>query len=144
MLEGRIPGPEWIEALQIEQLLVGFDGGEGHPIEREQQHRQNNEQRQIERNEPPRQPLKIAHAFAVISGRRHAGKNLFRLSQLGSEHLSHCSPPAATCAAAARTRKPGSRPIRTESWRSKSPRLRRVARPRSPADTTASPSAAWR
>ena len=68
MLEGRRPGPERIEAVEIEQLLVRLDGGERHPVEREQQHDQDEGQRQIERDEPARQRLQVAHALGVIVG----------------------------------------------------------------------------
>ena len=38
-----------------EQLLIRFDGGERHPVEREQQHDQDDRQRQVERHQPSRQ-----------------------------------------------------------------------------------------
>ena len=74
---------------RFEQLLVGFDGGQRHPVEREQQHEHDQPERQIERHQPPRQRFEIAHALGVIGSR-------CRADGLGAgEELSHCSLPAA-------------------------------------------------
>ncbi len=68
---------------RFEKLLVGFDGGQRHPVEREQQHQHDQPERQIKRHQPPRQRFEIAHAFGMIGSRRRAHR-------LGAgEELSH-------------------------------------------------------
>ncbi len=70
MLEGRIPGPERIIGVEVDQLIVRFDRRQPHPVEREQQDEDDDRQRQIERHQPSRQRLQIAHALAVIDAGR--------------------------------------------------------------------------
>ncbi len=96
VLEGRRPGPERIVAVEVEQLLVRFDGGERHPIEREQQHDQDHTERQIERDQPARQRLEIAHTFGMI-GDRDAGQHRFGADDLRHQCFSHWLPRAAIC-----------------------------------------------
>ena len=74
---------------RFEKLLVGFDGGQSHPVEREQQHQHDQPERQIKRHQPPRQRFEIAHAFGMIGSRRRAHR------LCAGEELSHCSLPAA-------------------------------------------------
>src|SRR6266699_2105888 len=87
MLERRRPGPERIEALEVEQLLVRLDRRERHPIEREQQHEENERERQIKRHEASRQRLQVAHALAMVGG--DAGQHRLRACDLRREHVSH-------------------------------------------------------
>src|SRR5262249_50761270 len=59
---------------------------------------QKDRERQIERHQPPRQRLEIAHPLGVI--RRDTAENRFRTRDLGDDRVSHCSPPAAIFASA--------------------------------------------
>src|SRR5215470_11242450 len=116
VLERRRRRPEWIEAVEIEQLLVRFDRRQRHPVEREQEHDQDDRERQIKRDQPPWQSFEIAHAFGMIRG---ACGNWRR-----REELSHYSLRAAICGAGGRTTRSGWRRAEMESWRSRLPRLR--------------------
>src|SRR5262245_1968018 len=139
MLEGRRPGPEWIEAFEIKQLLVGFDGGEGHPVEGEQQHQKDDRKRQIESDKPPRQCLQIAHAFSMIGNGRAAVEHGPWVGYLRCNRVSHCFRLVAICAAAIRTRRSGSQPAGMGSLQSRLPNLRRDSRRRWRADSRAWP-----
>src|SRR6266404_3226455 len=86
VLEGRIPGPERIELLEVDQLLVRFDRRQAHPVERKQQDEDDDRQRQIKRHQPARQRLQIAHAFAVVvlrDRRRRARQQRFEINGPG-------------------------------------------------------------
>src|SRR5207244_2454277 len=99
----RIPGPERIELVEIEQLLVRFDRGQPHPVEREQQNEHDDRQRQIKRDEAARHRLQIAHTLAVIihrGRRRRARQHGFDIDGPGGQ-ISHSTLPAATAAARA-------------------------------------------
>ena len=91
-----------------EQLLVRLNGGQRHPVEREQQDDDDDPERQIKRDQAPRQRLQIAHADGVVVGSRRSCRS--RQHRLEVEPLcgqiSHCFHLAATCVAAVRTRTP--------------------------------------
>ena len=80
-------------------------------------------------------------AVGVVGG--DAGEHRFRACDLGREHVSHCSLPAATFCAAARTTRSGWRRAGTESWRWRWRSLLRGSRRRWRADSRASPSDVW-
>ena len=99
MLECRIPGPERIELVEIEQLLVRFDRRQTHPVEREQQDEHDDRQRQVKRDEAPRQGLQVAHALAMIvhrGRRRRARQHGFEIDRLRCGKISHWTLPAVT------------------------------------------------
>ena len=93
VLEGWRPGPERIEPVEIEQLLVRFDGGQRHPVEREQKHEHDQRQRQIKRDQPFGQRLQVAHPLGKIVRRRHgrAVQHLPRVGDLRGQDVSHWS-----------------------------------------------------
>ena len=64
MVERRILYPEWV-AVGRQQFRVRLERGQAHPVEREQQDEQKNQQRDIDRHPAPRQRLQVIHSFPV-------------------------------------------------------------------------------
>ena len=143
VLQRRMHHPERVVGLHVDQLLVGFDRRQPHPVEREQQHDEDDEQRQIQRHQPARQRLQIAHALAVVA-LRDGGGRFDGEPGIGGGGLSHCRSPAAICAAACRTTRSRSPRAGTGSSRWQSPRPPRAGPTECRADSSASPSDAWR
>src|SRR6266446_10411781 len=98
MFEGRTQGPERVELVEIEQLLVWLHRCQRHPVEWKQQDDDDDRERQIKRHQPSRQRLQVAHALAVIVlCRRRRGARQHGLEVDGSGgQISHYSLPAAT------------------------------------------------
>ena len=69
VLERRADHPERAILGVVGELVVGFDGGDRHPVEREQQHEHEQRQRQVDHQYPPRQRVELLHPDDVV-GRR--------------------------------------------------------------------------
>ena len=59
---------ERIMRVQIQQMLFGFDGGDDHPIKREQQHKHDDAERNEHRHNTPWRLVEVAHAVRRING----------------------------------------------------------------------------
>ncbi len=100
VLERRPDDPERVVGIHVDELFVRFDGGQHHPVEREQQHDQDQRQRQPGRHHAARQRVEVAHALGGVD--QIGPGQLFR----EVARVSHCRCPAATCASAGRTTTP--------------------------------------
>ena len=122
MLERRVDDPPGIVGLHVDQLVVRFDAGQRHPVEREQQDDQEQDERQIDRDHLGVQALEVIHALALVPAavppaleqagflsRDLVGVQAGQLFGHGRSLLVALYPisrrfrPAATCAAAGRT-----------------------------------------
>ena len=90
MLEGRVPRPERIVGVEIQQLIVRLHRCQRHPVKREEKHNHDDCERQIDIDETGRRAGEIAHAVGMVL-------------RGGSSHSCH---PAAICAAAIQTTTP--------------------------------------
>ena len=95
VLERRPDHPERAVVGVVGQLVVGFDRGDRHPVEREQQHEDEDRQRQVDDEDPPRQRVELLHADDVVDGRRGRAVGGERLvGDLGlARRARHQSPP---------------------------------------------------
>ena len=72
VLERRPDHPERAVLGVVGQLVVRFDGGDRHPVEREQQHEHEDRQRQVDDEDPPRERVVLLHADDVVDRRRRS------------------------------------------------------------------------